>query len=795
MLIILGAGSRPGKLKNLEGQLIPIKRKRKSGYIFWKRFSSKDKSGVICVAMPLETPGKILKEFLKKPGVEDFRLTYWDHEFKEASFSQNDETYARIARKMLELNTDGFISFGYRRWAILKTSFGVFIGSVPIFSSGFQSTRGMINLCFLILFAILLSLLLNPNFSFEKYYLRISTKFSAVFLVAVALPVSALVLSGIMAISDHEKVLFADVKKEQIKLLSSIEDEFVNEKFLFEKSCQKIAKQVLENYSLSEIEKEFKKLVDSRKAVRAEMRGLNGNALLIKNFGSTIEGLEKTIDAFSRHLIREQLKERLENEKVVLNKPPDQVFTNMFTSADFGFAQISAAPDKIHIIDLDQKELYQYWSYIRKPDHPAAILSFFLPRETALKNFVKRTLKKLSSINFVFGAYDCNLKLWLDNGYKGNNELNEMVDEAKITGNAISRRLQIGENSFIAIVYPGRILKPFCLVRLVDFAPIASNLFKLKLSLVAGILLILIVSFAIAQLLAKTFLKPIEEFDQGMKKLQSGSPDAKVSLISHDEFGELGKAFNQMVDDLSEMRLAKVVQDSLFPQKKIHIKGFDTAIFNETASDLGGDYCDILPYSEGKWLLVIGDVSGHGTPAALAMAMVKAAIFKGCRDKIPFSNLASSLSKMLLKTLKRKKMMTMLFLLLDPIKKSIQIMNAGHNWPLVIHKNGQVEELKVQGMPLGVKESKRVRELIEIDLSHGETLFCYTDALIEGQSPREEMFGHDRVYRELENKNKLSPDELISYIQFLWKQFLEGEPQEDDLTMLAVKSINPEASE
>jgi sigma-B regulation protein RsbU (phosphoserine phosphatase) len=92
-------------------------------------------------------------------------------------------------------------------------------------------------------------------------------------------------------------------------------------------------------------------------------------------------------------------------------------------------------------------------------------------------------------------------------------------------------------------------------------------------------------------------------------------------------------------------------------------------------------------------------------------------------------------------------------------------------------------------MPLGVKESKRTREIVELNLSQNETLFCYTDALIEGQSPGNEMYGHDRLYSELKNRQNLSSGELVKFIQSGWKLFLEGQPQEDDLTIMAIKNV------
>lgn len=790
--LLLGAESNAGRLKNMEGHLISLKKKRVDGFFFWKRFSSEGMAGVIFLAMPVETTESILRKHSADTSRGDFKLSYWHHESAAPLFSHVDESAALLARSNLELRSDGFAAFDFRIWSILKTRMGVFVASLPITEYSLQSVRGMLNLCFAAALLFMLVVLVNPRINLQTTYIRIGNKLSAILLVVIAIPLAALTLTGVLAIADHEKVLLLRIEKDQQQRLSALEDEFISEEKNFARICLKLRRQVIEKISLDDFSRQSKELMRSRQAVRIELRGLDGDMLSMCNYGGYFEGLEKSNDGFSRHLIRQHLEQRSIDEKVQLKHAPDVVFSDIYDSSTFGFAQISAAPDRVHAFRFGNNELFWYWSYITEPGHPAAILTVFQAVNIARENFLQRVLKSSRADSEITGAYDCERRVWLKGGFAGSTEANELVRAAQTSGRPMSRLLSLPQGRFVALAFPGTLLAPFNLLSLISYETIATQQNQLSLALICGILLILFVALAIARLLARTFLEPVNELDRGMRQIQIRGSEARVVIDSGDEFGELGRAFNQMIEDLKEMQLARVVQESLFPQQRPEIAGFDTALFNLTATDLGGDYCDVIKISDHQWLLLIGDVSGHGTPAALAMAMVKAAIFKACRDGLQFPLLPGSLSSLLLKTLSRKKMMTMLFVMLDNSDNSVRFINAGHNWPIILRQDGTVTEIKLNGLPLGVRENNRPREDVVQNLQHGDTLFCYTDALIECRSPADEVFGHERLYEELRRARGLGPQELIAHLENNWQKFLAGGIREDDLTMLAVKRCHPE---
>ncbi len=792
MQLLLGAEANAGQLKNLEGQLITLKKKKMTGFFYWQKFSPESKSGVIFFVMGNFNTQTILQKHLGQNPDADLELSYWNQGSAMPLFTSSEQNLAVLMKNTLEKSDQNSLVAGHRLWGLLNTGHGIFVGASPSPHHKLHTLSGLLNLCFFMALLFWLLVLVNSRINLNDTYIRIGNKLSAIFLVVIAVPVAALAITGVLSISTHENFLLSKIEKDQKQRLSAIEDDFINEEFAFAGMCKNLRRKAAEQFSLPEFQKYSHELLQRRLAVRIELRKLDGDLISMHNAGGYFEGLEKVNDAFSRYLIRCNLANRLNDEHTVLKHPPDEVFSDLFASSDFGFAQVGESPDRVHFFRFGQNEMFWYWTYFSQPGHPTAILSVFQAVTIARENFLKQVLDESSPDAKTLAVYNYSRQTWLKPELSQTDALAETVKTAQISKQPESRILDLPEGKFMAMALPGTLLAPYSLVSLTSTADVRNLINQLYLALAVGIVIIFFVAMATASLLARTFLEPIDELARGLKQLQGHGSEARVVIDSGDEFGGIATAFNQMVDDLNEMQVAKVVQESLFPQQKPQIDGFDTAIFNLTAIDLGGDYCDVFQVSKEQWLLLIGDVSGHGTPAALCMAMVKAAIFKACRDGLQFASLTEYVSGMMLKILERKKMMTMLFVLLDTRKNTIQMVNAGHNWPIILRKNGQVEEIKLLGLPLGVREPKNPRPQVTMTLNPGDTLFCYTDALIECLSPDKEVFGHNQLYQELALLSDKSSQELVDHLYAGWLRFIAGGIREDDLTMLVVKNCQRE---
>lgn len=785
---LFGAECNAGFLKSRQGQLISLKKRRADGYFFWQRFSNKSHAGMIAFVMPAISIDEIIRHYSADLSVfSDF--CFFNHRDSDPVFATFNSNLAFMVKQQIQSESDGFLNHAGREWAVLNTAAGTFIAARNAMADKQQAVSGMINFCGAISLVFILILSCGKTLDLKRNFVPIGFKLGAIFLIVVAVPFAALMLTGMAAASDHRQVLTTRIENGQKQKLAAVEDDFVREERRFLKLCRKLHMMTDKDFSIAGFAETATGLVSDGEAVKIELRALDGEILLERNRPGFFEGLEKTNDAFARHLIRRHLTQRAKAESVALKRPPDKVFTDIFSSSDFGFAQIVEAHDQIHRFRFGSNELLFYFSYVSREGAPVALVIIYQSLEKARGNYLLRRVSELkNSGGEKLKVFNNRRNRWLGDSVDENRPLISMVKAAQLSANPQSTRINnVGHTWSIVTALPSVTLEPFSLVSVVDETPVSKAVARLNQVLFTSLFIVFIAAMAIARHLSETFMRPVKALEDGMRAMQRLDRNAHVQIEAGDEFGELGRAFNETVDNMQEMQLARIVQESLFPHFKPEIPGFDCSFLNQTAGDLGGDYCDVIKVNDREWLLVIGDVSGHGTPAALAMAMVKAAIFKASVDGIRFAELPAALSSMLLATLSRKKMMTMLFILLDAQSGRIQFINAGHNWPIIIRSSGEVEEIRVIGLPLGVREMKRPPEIREALLAPGETLFCYTDALIECRSPAGDVYGHNALYAKLEGQNNLSAEKLVSVLHESFQAFIQSDVREDDLTLLVVK--------
>lgn len=136
----------------------------------------------------------------------------------------------------------------------------------------------------------------------------------------------------------------------------------------------------------------------------------------------------------------------------------------------------------------------------------------------------------------------------------------------------------------------------------------------------------LLMAFFGARLISSLFLVPIADLANGVVAIRHREDTYRIPLRRNDEFGVVVSAFNRLLGDLKELQYGRVVQESLLPAQPIYIPGYELHFFRAPATDLAGDYHDYFLLPDGRLVGMLGDVTGHGISAALAMAMAKATI-------------------------------------------------------------------------------------------------------------------------------------------------------------------------
>lgn len=238
-----------------------------------------------------------------------------------------------------------------------------------------------------------------------------------------------------------------------------------------------------------------------------------------------------------------------------------------------------------------------------------------------------------------------------------------------------------------------------------------------------------------------------------------------------------------------ELKVVADIQRSLLPKTLPRIPTLDLAAHYQTSKWAGGDYYDIFALPDGKWGLLIADVSGHGTPAAVMMAITHsiAHSYPGAPD--PPGQLLNFVNHQLSTryTADNEAFVTAFYGIYDPARRELRYASAGHNPPrLVSCRDGSITSLDgVSSLPLGISAEERYEEHVQT-LQPGDQVVFYTDGITEAVDAEGHMFGTERFDQVLMRCPIQAKDIITAVLEEL-EQFTGGEPAEDDRTLLVAK--------
>ncbi|MFI5402868.1 MAG: PP2C family protein-serine/threonine phosphatase [Planctomycetota bacterium] len=237
-----------------------------------------------------------------------------------------------------------------------------------------------------------------------------------------------------------------------------------------------------------------------------------------------------------------------------------------------------------------------------------------------------------------------------------------------------------------------------------------------------------------------------------------------------------------------EARLIADLQRALLPPEMPRIPCLDVASYYRPATRAGGDYYDFFNQQDGTWALFIGDVSGHGSPAAVEMAITRTLAHVRAEKPFAPSEMLTYLNERLAgRLLVNPAFVTALCAVYDPRKGTIRYSSAGHHPPRLKRcSDGSLFNLDGAGSPpLGVVEKVGFRDA-ERELVEGDQLIFYTDGITEAMDKQGEMFGLDRLDGVLENCG-VNAQALIETVVSELKAFTNGREWADDVTMLVAR--------
>ena len=192
-----------------------------------------------------------------------------------------------------------------------------------------------------------------------------------------------------------------------------------------------------------------------------------------------------------------------------------------------------------------------------------------------------------------------------------------------------------------------------------------------------------------------------------------------------------------------ELRVARVIQQTLLPQEVPSLPGWHIAAHYQPAREVGGDFYDFLDLPEGRLGLIIGDITDKGIPAALVMATTRSVLRSSAERLVSPSKVLERVNNLIYDDIPPNMFVTCFYAVLDPATGQLQYANAGHDLPYHRTQYG-VAELRATGMPLGLMPEMRYEEK-EFSLVPGETVLFHNDGLVEAHNPGREMFSFPRL--------------------------------------------------
>ena len=239
-----------------------------------------------------------------------------------------------------------------------------------------------------------------------------------------------------------------------------------------------------------------------------------------------------------------------------------------------------------------------------------------------------------------------------------------------------------------------------------------------------------------------------------------------------------------------ELGLARSIQQASLPKEVPRLEGWQISPYYQPAREVGGDFYDFFDLEDGRVVVVVGDATGKGMPAALiaeATSNMLRAVAQALGSSSP-GGVLSRVNETLLARIPSNMFVTCFYAILDPKSGSLSYANAGHDLPY-LWQSGEAQELRARGMPLGLMPGMDYEEK-EIPLQADEAALFYSDGLVEAHDPKGEMFGFPRL-RELvaEHGEKRSLGDFL--LEKLYTFTGEGWEQEDDITLLTLRRSAP----
>jgi serine phosphatase RsbU (regulator of sigma subunit) len=300
--------------------------------------------------------------------------------------------------------------------------------------------------------------------------------------------------------------------------------------------------------------------------------------------------------------------------------------------------------------------------------------------------------------------------------------------------------------------------------------------------------------------LSRRLTRHLENLTRGVERLGRGESDVQVAVPrAADELGRLADTFNRMARDLKqqqerllqqerlhkELEISRRIQEELLPRQPGRFAFAEAAGLSIPAREVGGDFFNYFELSSDEAVVLIGDVSGKGVPAAILMANLQATL----SARLPLESDLAQLAERLDHELGAPEggaYVTLFIAVLDGAARSVRYVNAGHNTQLLRRADGRLERLDSTGRPIGLLPGGGYEER-RLEVTAGDALLLFTDGLLDAEDAAGESFGLERVEALVRAGQGDGVAQLLSRVGEALRVHRGGTEAGDDATIVALQ--------
>ena len=629
--------------------------------------------------------------------------------------------------------------------------------------------------------------------------LSIKYRIIGILTVSSVFPAIMSLIFGFSLLSDKEKVLEEAILSESLAGISNIENQY---KVLLDK-FYKVALEIREaakskDFSIKTFHKYLDKYsMDTDSGLTfIEMRDGDVNSLITMH-DREISGIATTMDLICRIVLKLHSPKRINSTK--LNISPAEIVSESVVSTDeLGFSTLLRQRGKEWTLRSAAHPTLWYWDVYPELATGPAFICFSSLSVESFKRAIEDYFKDLHLASDSMQLYAYISQEFYEpmiQPHKYNSaiekQLLDIVQSTIKTNKVLFRTVNINGKTFWLTAKEEKNVRTHVFMHLIDKEERLKVLTPYKWQLVFSGIFTMLLSLFGAWYIISLVILPVNNLSKGIEAIRYRTRDFTIPVTRKDEFGKLAIAFNKVIKEFDEMDYGRVVQESLLPISSPQIEGYDIAYFNVAASDLAGDYHDHAILDDGNLTLLLGDVSGHGISASLAMAMAKATFNYAQTLKVKFpEEFMEMLNTMFNKELKpRNKLMTMISMVLNPKTGEVIFDNSGQAYPAYFTASSQTsEEIKMPSLPLGGMK-KRKKKAITKNMEPGDAFIFYSDGIIEASAANGEMFGYERFFSTFTEQMKLNipANQAIRNIYQTMENFREPGHHSDDITLIIVR--------